>query len=52
MGIGFKAELGDFIRRREESFEFGLERELGRTRECARNLTRVGRDLLQGTWTV
>ena len=52
IGIRFEAELGDFVRRRQQGLEFGLEREFGRACECARDLSPMGRDLLQRTRTV
>ena len=46
IGVRVEAKLGDFVRRRQQGLEFGLERELGRGRKRARDLLRVRRDLL------
>ena len=45
IGVRVEAKLGDFIRRRQQGLEAGLERELGRVRKRARDLLRVRRDL-------
>ncbi len=47
IGIRVKAKLGDFVGRRQQGFEFGLERQLGRVRKRHRDLLRVRRDLLE-----
>ena len=45
IGVRFEAKLGDFVRSCQQRLEFGLERELGRGAERARDLLRVRRDL-------
>ena len=52
IGIRVEAKLRDFVRRRQQGLEFGLEREFGRARERARDLSPMGRDLLERTRTV
>ena len=47
IGVRIKAELGDFVRRRQQAFEFGLERELRRGRKGACDLLRMRRDQLE-----